>query len=41
MMDGTQVEGGYVMEYTEYHEVGELIAKFTLRPPEPKQDDEV
>ena len=33
MMNGTQVEGGYVMEYTEYHDAGELVCKFTLRPP--------
>ena len=34
MMDGTEVEGGYVMEYTEYNEFGELVCKFTLRPAE-------
>ena len=36
MMDGTQVEGGYVMQYTEYREYGELICKFTLREVESK-----
>jgi hypothetical protein len=39
MMDSTQFEGGYIMEYTEYHDAGELIAKFTLRLSEPRQDD--
>ena len=34
MMGGTEVEGGYVMEYTEYREYGELVCKFTLRPAE-------
>ena len=34
MMDGTEIEGGYVMEYTEYHEAGELVCKFTLRESE-------
>ena len=39
MMDGTEIEGGYVMQYTEYHEAGELICKFTLRPPTPHQHE--
>lgn len=30
-----KVEGGYVMEYSEYREQGERIGKFLLRPPEP------
>ena len=32
MMDGTQVEGGYVSMNTEYHDARELVCKFTLRP---------
>lgn len=31
MMNGTEIEGGYVVQYTEYHEAGELVCKFTLR----------
>ena len=31
MMEGTRVEGGYVMQYSENHEAEELICKFTLR----------
>ena len=25
ILDGTEIEGGYVMQYTEYHEAGELV----------------
>ena len=39
MMDGTQVEGGYVMQYTEYDDAGELVCKFTLRDPDDKLPD--
>ena len=35
MMTGKRVEGGYVMEYSEYREQGERIGKFLLRRPEP------
>lgn len=31
MMDGTRVEGVYVMECTEYHEAGVQVYKLTLR----------
>jgi len=31
MMTGTEIEGGYVMQYTETHEDGQTIARFTLR----------
>ena len=31
MMDGTEIEGGYIKCRSEYTEAGEKIAKFTLR----------
>ncbi len=37
MMTNTTVEGGHVEMYTEYHEAGELVCKFTLR----EADDQV
>jgi len=40
MMNGTEVEGGYVMQYTEYPEDGQTVAKFTLRERELKSSGE-
>lgn len=37
MMSGTEVEGGYVMQYTETHEGGQTVARFTLREVEENQ----
>ena len=31
MMNGTEIEGGYISCRSEYTEAGEKIAKFTLR----------
>jgi len=39
-MNGTEVEGGYVMQYTEYPEDGQTVAKFTLRERELKSSGE-
>lgn len=36
MMNGTEIEGGYVVQYTEYHEDGQTIAKFTVRECDPE-----
>ena len=36
---GAQVEGGYIMQYTEYREQCELVCKFILRPPGPQEED--
>ena len=35
MMTGQRIEGGYIMEYSEYREQGDRYAKFQLRLPEP------
>ena len=35
MLNRKKIEGGYVMQYSEYQEQGERYAKFLLQPPEP------
>ena len=39
MINGSEIEGGYISCRSECHEAGEKIAKFTLRPSAPLPHD--
>jgi len=36
MLGHGEYQGGYIEQYTEYHEDGQTIAKFTLRERDPE-----